>query len=287
METVRVPSGPMQTVDVSAGTIEYIDTGGDGRVLVLLHGLAMDGRLWTDVVGSLGDGWRCVMPTLPFGAHRVPMRPDADLSLRGVGRIVAELLERLDLHDVTLCFNDWGGAQVMIADGLVDRVGRLALIACEAFENYPPGIPGRLASLSARMPGGIAMMRRALLVRRLRELPITFGRMSKHGVPDAMMREWLSPLARREIRRDLAKYAGDARQGRRDMLAATPSLSTFERPVLVVWAPEDRMMRPPLGARLAAAFPNARLVEVFDSYTLVPIDQPKALAAALREFAGE
>ena len=81
------------------------------------------------------------------------MHPDADLSLRGVGRIVAELLERLDLRDVTLCFNDWGGAQVMIADGLVDRVGRLALIACEAFENYPPGLPGRLAALSARMPG--------------------------------------------------------------------------------------------------------------------------------------
>ncbi len=206
--------------------------------------------------------------------------------MRGVGRIVAELLERLDLRDVTLCFNDWGGAQVMIADGLVDRVGRLALIACEAFENYPPGLPGRLASLSARMPGGIEMMRRALLVRRLRELPITFGRMSKHGVPDELMRDWLAPLARREIRRDLAKYAGDAWRGRRDMLAATPSLSTFERPVLVVWAPEDRMMRPPLGARLAAAFPDARLVEVSDSYTLVPIDQPEALAAALGEFAG-
>lgn len=51
------------------------------------------------------------MPTLPFGAHRVPMHPDADLSLRGIGRIVAELLERLDLRDVTLCFNDWGGPQ--------------------------------------------------------------------------------------------------------------------------------------------------------------------------------
>ena len=276
----------METVEVSAGPIEYTDTGGDGRVLVLLHGLAMDGRLWDGVVASLGDEWRFVMPTLPFGAHRVPMRPDADLSLRGIGRIVAELLERLDLRDVTLCFNDWGGAQVMIADGLVDRVGRLALIACEAFENYPPGLPGRLAALSARMPGGIAMMRRALLVRRLRELPITFGRMSKHGVPDDLMRDWLAPLARREIRRDLAKYAGDALRGRRDMLAATPSLSTFDRPVLVVWAPEDRMMRPPLGARLAAAFPDARLVEVFDSYTLVPIDQPKLLAAALREFAG-
>ena len=275
----------MATVEVSAGPIEYTDTGGAGRVLVLLHGLAMDGRLWDGVVSALGDGWRCVMPTLPFGAHRVPMRPDADLSLRGIGRIVAELLERLELRDVTLCFNDWGGAQVMIADGLVDRVGRLALIACEAFENYPPGLPGKLASLSARMPGGIEMMRRALLVRRLRELPITFGRMSKHGVPDELMRDWLAPLAQREIRRDLAKYAGDAWHGRRDMLAATPSLSTFERPVLVVWAPEDRMMRPPFGARLAAAFPDARLVEVYDSYTLVPIDQPAALAAALGEFA--
>ena len=99
------------------------------------------------------------------------------------------------------------------------------------------------------------------------------------------MREWLSPLARREIRRDLAKYAGDAWRGRRDMLAATPALSTFERPVLVVWAPEDRMMRPPFGARLAGAFPNARLVEVPDSYTLIPIDQPNVLAAALGEFA--
>ena len=277
----------MPTVEVSAGPIEYIDTGGDGRVLVLLHGLAMDGRLWDGVIGSLGDGWRYVMPTLPFGAHRVPMHSDADLSLRGIGRIVGELLERLELRDVTLCFNDWGGAQVMIADGQMDRVARLALIACEAFENYPPGLPGRLAAFSARMPGGIEMMRRALMVRRLRELPITFGRMSKHGVPDSMMREWLAPLAQREIRRDLAKYAGDARRGRRDMLAATPSLSTFDRPVLVVWAPEDRMMRPALGARLAAAFPNARLVEVSDSYTLVPIDQPELLAVALREFAGD
>ncbi|MGZ4187821.1 MAG: alpha/beta fold hydrolase [Solirubrobacteraceae bacterium] len=275
----------MGTVQVSAGPIEYIDTGGDGRVLVLLHGLAMDGRLWGQVMSELGEGWRCVMPTLPFGAHRVPMRADADLSLRGIGRIVAELLERLDLRDVTLCFNDWGGAQVMISQGLMDRVGRLALVACEAFENYPPGLPGRLAAVSARMPGGIAMMRRALLVRKLRELPITFGRMSKHGVPDELMRDWLSPLARREIRRDLAKYAGDAWQGRRDMLAATPALSTFERPVLVVWAPEDRMMRPAFGARLVAAFPDARLVEVADSYTLVPIDQPKLLAAALCEFA--
>jgi pimeloyl-ACP methyl ester carboxylesterase len=64
----------MPTVEVSAGPIEYSDTGGGGPVLVLLHGLAMDGRLWDRLVAWLGGQWRFVMPTLPFGAHRVPMR---------------------------------------------------------------------------------------------------------------------------------------------------------------------------------------------------------------------
>jgi pimeloyl-ACP methyl ester carboxylesterase len=274
----------MPLASTSAGPIEYEDTGGDGPVIVLLHGLVMDGALWRAVLPELDDGVRCILPTLPLGAHRRPMHPDADLSLRGLGRIVAELLERLDVRDVTLCFSDWGGAQVMIADGLLDRVARLVLVSCEAFENYPPGIPGRLAWLSAKLPGGIGMMRRTLSVRALRALPIAFGRMSKRGVPDAVMREWLAPLARREIRRDLAKYAGGARRGRRDMLAATPTLSSFERPVLIVWASEDRIMPPEHGRRLAELFPDSRLVEVPDSYTLVPIDQPEMLAAELRAF---
>jgi pimeloyl-ACP methyl ester carboxylesterase len=276
----------MPVAELAAGPIEYEDTGGDGPVLVLIHGLAMDGRLWQDVVADLGDGYRRILPTLPLGAHRQPMRPDADLSLRGLGRLLAEFLERLDLRDVTLCFNDWGGAQLMVADGLLDRVGRLVLVSCEAFENYPPGIPGRLAWLSAKMPGGLAMMRRTLMIPAARRLPMTFGRMSKRGVPDELMDDWLRPLARREIRRDLAKYAGDARRGRRDMLAATPALASFERPVLVAWAAEDRIMPPAHGRRLAEAFPDAKLVEIPDSYTLVPIDQPQRLAAELRRFVG-
>jgi pimeloyl-ACP methyl ester carboxylesterase len=275
----------MPVVETTAGPIEYDDTGGTGAPLVLLHGLLMDGVLWREVVAELADdGLRCVTPVLPLGAHRTPMRPDADLSLRGLGRIVAEVLERLDVRDVTLCFNDWGGAQVMIADGLTDRVGRLVLISCEAFENYPPGLPGRLAWLSVKLPGGLAMMRHALAVRPVRRLPVTFGSMSKRGISDDVMDRWLAPLARREIRRDLIKYAGDARRGRRAMLAATPALSTFERPVLVAWASEDRLMPREHGLRLAEAFPDGRFVEVPDSYTLVPIDQPTLLAAHLRAF---
>ena len=43
----------MKEIQLSAGTIEYEDTGGDGPVLVLLHGLMMDATLWDDVIARL------------------------------------------------------------------------------------------------------------------------------------------------------------------------------------------------------------------------------------------
>jgi pimeloyl-ACP methyl ester carboxylesterase len=70
------------------------------------------------------------------------------------------------------------------------------------------------------------------------------------------------------------------------MLAATSALASFEKPVLVAWASEDRIMSPAHGPRLADAFANARLVEIADSYTLIPIDQPRVLARHIREFVG-
>jgi pimeloyl-ACP methyl ester carboxylesterase len=274
------------SLELSAGPIDYEDTGGSGPAIVLIHGLVMDGSLWRGVVAELRDEFRCILPTLPLGAHRRPMRADADLSLRGMVRIVAELLEALSLSDVTLCFNDWGGAQLMIDEGLMDRVGRLVLVSCEAFDNYPPGIPGRMAALSGLLPGGISMMRWALLVPAIRRLPFVFGWMTKRGVSTELVREWVRPLAQPEVRRDLRKYMRGARSYRREVLAAERAMASFESPVLVVWASEDRVMPPEHGHRLAALFPAARLVEVADSYTLVPIDQPKLLADELRTFIG-
>jgi pimeloyl-ACP methyl ester carboxylesterase len=272
-------------VELSSGTIEYEDTGGEGPILVLVHGLVMDGRQWRKVVDELRDEYRCVLPVLPMGAHRQPMNRDADLSLRGMCRLLAEFLERLGLREVTLCFNDWCGAQVMVADGQVERVGKLVLASCEAFENYPPGLAGHAAWLSAKLPGGIPFMRQALLRPALRGLPFVFGQMSKHGIPDELMRDWLEPLKRAEIRRDLRKYAGAAMKGRHDLRAATPALASFDRPVLVVWDSEGKMMPNEDGRRLAEAFPDSRLVELADCYTLIPEDQPVELAQAIRDFA--
>jgi pimeloyl-ACP methyl ester carboxylesterase len=272
-------------VEVTAGRIAYQDSGGGGPVVVLIPGLLMDWKQWRKVIDELVPEFRCVSPSLPTGAHWKPMKPDADLSLVGMGRIVTEFLEAADLRDVTLCFNDWCGAQVMIAEGGMDRVGKLVLVSCETAGNYPPGLAGFAAWLSAKLPGGYVATRGLLLQPRLRRLPFVFGQMTKRGVPDELMRDWMEPLRKKEIRRDLRRYAGDAMRGKHDLARATASLSSFEKPVLVVWDEEGKMMPNEAGRALAASFPNSRYVELPDCFTLIPEDQPEALAQEIREFA--
>ncbi|OEV10282.1 alpha/beta fold hydrolase [Streptomyces nanshensis] len=277
----------MPEVELSAGTVAYEDSGGDGPVLVLLHGLTIDGSLWQEVVAELGPHHRCVRPTLPLGAHRTPMKPGADLSLRGMALLVGEFLERLDLRDVTLVLNDWGGAQILLSEGRTERIGRVVLTACEAFDNYPPGLAGRLIALALRVPGGLRLTMQALRLRAVRRAPGGWGWMSKRPVPDAMMDAWFEPARTRpEIRRDLAAYALSV-PDRATLLEWAERMRTFTGPVLVVWATEDRLMPREHGRRLAELFPDGRLVEIEDSYTLIPVDQPRRLAVLLREFVAE
>jgi pimeloyl-ACP methyl ester carboxylesterase len=278
----------MAEIELSAGPILYEDTGGEGPVIVLCHGLLMTASLWDEVVEELGPGFRCVRPTLPLGAHRRPMRADADLSLRGQVRLLAEFLERLELQEVTLVFNDWCGAQLLVAEGWDARVGRLVLASCETDDNYPPGLPGRLAALAAGLPGGLAAVLKPLRIRALRRLPMTFGLMSKRPISDELVDQWLEPaLTNPAIRADLRKYAGDTRQGRRDLVKANSRLAGFAKPVLVAWAAEDKVMPVTAGRRLAASFPDSRFVKIPDSRTLIPVDQPRALAGAIAAFVSD
>ncbi|WP_199430338.1 alpha/beta fold hydrolase [Qaidamihabitans albus] len=274
----------MPQIELSAGTIDYSDTGGPGPVLVFLHGVTMDATVWRKVVPELPGEYRCVLPTWPLGSHRTPMRPDADLSLRGLGLLVGEFLEALDLRDVTLVLNDWGGGQVLVSEGRAERVGRLVLTSCEAFDNYPPGLPGRALTLAARLPGGLRLTMRMAGWQWFRRAPGGWGWMSKRPVPREVMDGWFEPATDRpEIRRDLARY-GASVPPRRTLLEWAERMRSFDRPVLVAWAAEDRIMPPEHGRRLAVLFPDATLVEIDDSYTLIPEDQPRVLAETIEKF---
>jgi pimeloyl-ACP methyl ester carboxylesterase len=274
----------MKQLELSAGTIEYTDTG-QGPPVVLLHGLLMDASLWDGVIADLSADHRCLAPTLPLGAHRHAMHADADLSLPGIARLAAEFLDRLGLHDVTLAGNDTGGAlvQLLMAAG-ADRAGRVVLASCEAFDNFPPGLTGKALVLSGKLPPPLfGLFMQQMRLRPLRRMPAAFGWLTRRG--DAATARWLRPvLTQPEIRRDAVRVLRAASADPDFLVRAAGRLPDFHRPALIVWASEDRVMPAEHGRRLAALLPHGRLAEVADSYTLIPLDKPASLARLIREF---
>jgi pimeloyl-ACP methyl ester carboxylesterase len=271
----------MPQVETTAGTIEYEDMG-DGPVVVLLHGLLMDASVYRAVSDDLAQDHRVIAPTQPLGSHRIAMKPDADLSMHGHARIVADLLAALDLTDVTLVGNDHGVAQV-VATEHPDRLGRLVLTSQEAFDNIPPGLPGRMVGVAMKVPGGPKLAARSLRVKALQRQPTTFGWMAAKAVPKDVMRGWTDPiLTVPGVERDLRRYVDTTSW---DVLTENaPKLRTFDKPVLVAWSEHDKVMPAEHGRRLADLLPDARLVTIAGARVLSPLDQPQEVSRLVREF---
>jgi pimeloyl-ACP methyl ester carboxylesterase len=274
----------MKSVDVTAGTIEYREEGDpNGPPVVLLHGLLMNDAQWNLVLPLLPSGLRYLLPVLPMGGHRIPMREDADLTMPGMVSLLADFLDALDLADVSLVVTDWGGALFLTDIGRDKRVARLVICPSEAFDNFPPGFPGKVAWLASRNTVMVSLALRQLKIGWLRRQWLIFGQMAKKPVPQDIVDEWLAAgLADRRIRRDLVKYCRTKFDGK-DLTRATNRLADFTGPALVLWS-ENPVMPVEHGDRLAALLPHGELRQVEDAYVLVMLDQPEQTAATVGEF---
>ncbi|MGZ8178523.1 alpha/beta fold hydrolase [Williamsia sp. SKLECPSW1] len=252
----------------------------DAPTAVFVHGVLADDRLWSRVADRLATrGVRSVIPTLPLGAHTVPMDPDAVLSPTTVAAAIAGLLEHLDISEVTLVGNDTGGAlcQFLLA-AHPDRVGRVVFTNCDAFDVFPPR-PFREVFALLRRPAILRAMIPTMRLTALRHSPLGYGLLvtDRDG---ALTRSWIDPLLTdAAIRRDLVRFLGAIRPA--DLDAVTRSLTGFRRPVSLVWGSGDRCFTTDLGRRLAAVFDDATFTSVPDARTFVPLDAPDAVADAV------
>ncbi len=273
----------MKTVDVVAGTIQYREEGDpSGPPVVLLHGLLMNDTQWDLALPLLPQGFRYLLPVLPMGGHRIPMRDDADLTMPGMVGVVADFLDALDLGDVTLVVTDWGGALFLTDAGRDKRVGRLVICPSEAFENFPPGIPGKMAWLASRSPLTVSLAMRQLRVGWLRRQWLIFGMMAKKPIPQRIVDAWFATgLEDARIRRDLVKYCR-TKFVKPDLVRSTERLEDFDGDVLVLWS-HNPVMPDEHAARLAG-LTNGTLRYIDDANVLIMLDQPAQTAREIGAF---
>jgi pimeloyl-ACP methyl ester carboxylesterase len=275
------PADQRRALELPAGTIRYREAG-QGKPVVFVHGYLVDGRLWDGVVDQLADRYRCLAPDWPIGAQQVAMNPDADLTPYGIAATIASFLEALELEDVTIVGNDSGGAmsQVLVTRHR-ERIGRLVLTNCDTHDNFPPGIFKAMPPIAA-LPGGMAVLAAPFRIGALARA--AFKPFSKKPIPPELVASWMEPgLHDPGVKRDVKKVT--AGMNKRYTLEAAEKLRGSDLPILLTWAPGDRFFPLKYAQRLAGEAGNARVVEIPDAATFVPLDQPQRLAEEIAAFA--
>jgi hypothetical protein len=275
-----MPATAENTIQLEGRTIMY-DVTGEGPPIVFVHGVWATGGIWYPVIDTLAERFTCVNIHLPLGVHRYPSPQAVDHSPKALARIIAGLLDALDLRDVTLVGNDTGGAlcQLVVVNH-PERVGRLVLTNCDAFEIFPPA---RLKPLyaAARVPAlwwAIAQLCRSPRVQR------RFFASVAHAEPDAALLDTLMKRfaddadAREDLRLTIAAIDANT------TLDAAKHFAEFAGEVLVLWGADDLFFPASLGRRLAAAFARSRFELIDGARLFVSLDAPARVADAIAAF---
>ncbi|MBV9353042.1 MAG: alpha/beta hydrolase [Mycobacterium sp.] len=277
----------MAEIALKQATIEYQQFGPQDSAhppVLFVHGILVDGRLWREVAeGLAGRGFRCIVPTWPLGSHTIPVNDATALSLPGVAEMINDTIVALDLSDVTLVGGDTGGGLCqLVVDAYPDRIGRLLLTNCDAFDKCPP-FPFDIVFRLLRGPISIKTLFGQLRLRTLRHSPLGFGLLVNQPDPH-LTAAWLQPCRMdSRICRDLAALLRQVAIA--DLTDVATRLPRFTKPVTLVWGQQDRCFTPALGRRLAGLFSNGKLIEVPDAKTFVSLDNPEAVIDAIAAIA--
>jgi haloalkane dehalogenase len=281
-----------RTVSVCGHDLHYVDEG-RGETLLMLHGNPTWSYLWRHLIAGLRDRARCVAPDhLGFGFSDKPR--DADYSMRAHAMRLEAFVQALDLRDVTLVVQDWGGIiGLSWAVRHKERVKRLVVMNTVGFvPELRRGVPWTFLLLwSLRLPvwGELAVLGANGFVRWLLPMGIhhreRLGPQARHGYR-APYPTWASRRAQLASVRQIP-------MSRRDpvwqLLRETGAeLDGWDVPTQVVWGMRDPVFSPDLIEQFERRLPNhAPTVRLDDASHFLQDDTPGPIVAAIRGFLGD
>ena len=258
--------------------LNVVDTGGDGPPLLFVHGLGGCWQNWLLNIPAFMGSHRVIAPDLPgFGGSQMPAE---EISIKGYGKVVDALCEKLGVESPAIVGNSMGGfVGVEVALAFPTRVQNLVLISAAGLSiehtRREPLVTG--ARLWAAGATWLGVRGRSVVTR---------PRMRRIGM-QLLVRypEKLSPALTYELAQ------GTGTPGFVPALKALLSYSIRDRlaqievPVLVVWGRND-MLVPRGDARQFVELigSNARRVMFDDTGHLAMLERPSRFNALLAEF---
>lgn len=232
-------------------TIHSLETGSEGKVLLLLHGLAGSSRWWSRNIRDLSTDRRVVIPDLVgYGrsplAGRVPTMP-------ATAELLARWLDAMGLERVDIAGHSMGGqVAIHFAARHADRLERLVLVDAA-------GIPR----------------------------PITPGNVARFALEIAPLWRWGDPTFLRVIVGD-AWTAGPRTLLRsishivRDDVR--PLLPAITAPTLIIWGEHDNWVPLDHALEFRRSIPNSSLVVMRGAAHMPMVDRPEAFDRLVLRF---
>jgi pimeloyl-ACP methyl ester carboxylesterase len=257
--------------------------GGEGPLIVLVHGITSTSDCWREVMPWLADRFTVLAPDLL--GHGESAKPRGDYSLGAYASGIRDLMTALGYKRGTFLGHSLGGGVAMqFAYQFPERCERLVLVSSGGL-----GQQVHVLLRAAALPGAEWVLP-LIAGPVVRDAGVAVGRfLSRLGVrpaPDlAEFARGYASLADLEARqafihtlRSVIDPAGQ-RVSARDRLYLAA-----EVPSLVVWGGKDRIIPVRHGQRAHEEMPGSRFVELPEAGHFPQLDQPRAFVEALLEF---
>ncbi|MCG8424460.1 MAG: alpha/beta fold hydrolase [Proteobacteria bacterium] len=265
--------------------VHYIDEG-SGPTLLFLHGNPTWSFLYRDIVAALRGDYRCVAIDYPgmglSGKPRDFGRSDYKFTPAEHSAVVERIVEALDLRDITLMVQDWGGPIGLgFATRQPERIRRLVIGNTWAWPADHLDMKV-FSTVLGRGPGRLLVMRRNAFVKWL--LPSGINR--KERLTPDVLAAYEGPYPTPKDREPTAVFPRAIVASRHYLAEVESGLHRLaDKPVKLVWGNRDRAFRKRELERWRALFPQASLEMLDGANHFIQEDAPEQISAAIRTFA--